>query len=209
MHRLLILACFMVLSMASVAQENRSSLINAKIKDGTVMLGGNLTGSYQKYSKASNNQKGDLITARFTTKSGYFFWPDIAIGLNAFVEYTNLNISDSIQSTQFGGRTTDLLAGPFVRYYFNSGLFTELNLNAGVHTVKGGIKSDIKSGALGIGYAYFLSDQVAIEPLLSIDYRQNQINVNNKISKDHQFGPVLSIGIQAYIWSPTRVLPTK
>ena len=96
-----------------------------------------------------------------------------------------------------------------MRYYWNSGLFAELNLNAGVHTVRGGIKTDIKSGALGIGYAYFLSEQISIEPLLSFDYRQNQVNVNNVISKDTQFGPVLSIGVQAYLWSPTRVLPTK
>ena len=169
------------------------------------MLGGNLTGSYQKYNKKTTNEKGDLITARLTTKSGYFFWPDIALGLNAALEYTSVNVD----STLYGSRTTDLLAGPFVRYYWNSGLFAELNLNAGVHTVRGGIKTDIKSGALGIGYAYFLSEQISIEPLLSFDYRQNQVNVNNVISKDTQFGPVLSIGVQAYLWSPTRVLPTK
>ena len=205
MHRLLILALFLLVSLTTFAQENRSSLISAKIKDGTVMLGGNLTGSYQKYNKKTTNEKGDLITARLTTKSGYFFWPDIAIGLNAALEYTSVNVD----STLYGSRTTDLLAGPFVRYYWNSGLFAELNLNAGVHTVRGGIKTDIKSGALGIGYAYFLSEQISIEPLLSFDYRQNQVNVNNVISKDTQFGPVLSIGVQAYLWSPTRVLPTK
>ena len=205
MHRLLILALFLLVSLTTFAQENRSSLISAKIKDGTVMLGGNLTGSYQKYNKKTTNEKGDLITARLTTKSGYFFWPDIAIGLNTALEYTSVNVD----STLYGSRTTDLLAGPFVRYYWNSGLFAELNLNAGVHTVRGGIKTDIKSGALGIGYAYFLSEQISIEPLLSFDYRQNQVNVNNVISKDTQFGPVLSIGVQAYLWSPTRVLPTK
>ena len=205
MRRLLLLASILFVSLTSFAQENRSSLINAKIKDGTVMLGGNLTGSYQKYNKQSTSQKGDLITARLTTKTGYFFWPDIAIGLNAELEYAGVNVD----STLYGSRTTDLLAGPFFRYYFNSGLFTEINLNAGVRTVRGEIKSDIKSGAIGIGYAFFLSEQIAIEPLLSFDYRQNQVTVNNKTSRDDQYGPVLSIGIQAYLWAPTRVLPTK
>lgn len=169
------------------------------------MLGGNLSGSYQKYNQKSTGKKGDLITARLTTKSGYFFWPDIAIGLNAALEYTSVNVD----STLYGPRTTDLLAGPFVRYYWNSGLFAELNLNAGIHTERGGLKSDIKSGAFGIGYAYFLSEQITIEPMLSFDYRQNQTNINNVVTKDTQFGPILSIGIQAYLWSPTRVLPTK
>ena len=118
MHRLLILALFLLVSLTTFAQENRSSLISAKIKDGTVMLGGNLTGSYQKYNKKTTNEKGDLITARLTTKSGYFFWPDIALGLNAALEYTSVNVD----STLYGSRTTDLLAGPFVRYYWNSGL---------------------------------------------------------------------------------------
>jgi len=169
------------------------------------MLGGNLTGSYQKYDQKSSGKTGDLINVRFLTKSGYFFWPDIAIGLNAGLDYTSVNVD----STLYGTRTTDLLAGPFVRYYWNSGLFAELSLNAGVHTERGGVKSDIKSGALGIGYAYFLSEQIAIEPLLSFDYRQNQVTINNNTSKDSQYGPVLSIGIQAYLWAPTRVLPTK
>ena len=205
MRRLLFLASILFVSLNSFAQENRSSLINAKIKDGTVMLGGNLTGSYQKYNKQTTNQKGDLITARLTTKSGYFFWPDIAIGLNAALEYAGVNVD----STLYGSRSTDLLAGPFFRYYWNSGLFVEINANAGVRTVRGEIKSDIKSGAIGLGYAYFLSEQIAIEPLLSFDYRQNQVTVNNKTSKDSQYGPVLSIGIQAYLWAPSRVLPTK
>lgn len=205
MHKLLLLASFLFVSVTAFAQENRSSLINAKIKDGTIMLGGNLTGSYQKYNKKTTNEKGDLITARFTTKSGYFFWPDIAIGLNAALEYTSVNVD----STLYGSRTTDLLAGPFLRYYWNSGLFVEVNANAGVRTVKGEIKSDIKSGAIGLGYAFFLSEQIAIEPLLSFDYRQNQVTINNVTSTDNQFGPVLSVGIQAYLWAPSRVLPTK
>jgi len=205
MHKLLLLASFLFVSVTAFAQENRSSLINAKIKDGTVMLGGNLTGSYQKYNKKTTNEKGDLITARFTTKSGYFFWPDIAVGLNASLEYTSVNVD----STLYGKRSTDLLAGPFIRYYWNSGLFAEVNLNAGIRSVKGDIKSDIKSGAIGLGYAFFLSEQITIEPLLSFDYRQNQVTINNVTSKDTQFGPILSIGVQAYLWAPTRVLPTK
>jgi len=205
MHKLLLLASFLFVSVTAFAQENRSSLINAKIKDGTVMLGGNLTGSYQKYNKKTTNEKGDLITARFTTKSGYFFWPDIAVGLNASLEYTSVNVD----STLYGKRSTDLLAGPFIRYYWNSGLFAEVNLNAGIRSVKGEVKSDIKSGAIGLGYAFFLSEQITIEPLLSFDYRQNQVTINNVTSKDTQFGPILSIGVQAYLWAPTRVLPTK
>ena len=176
------------------------------------MVGGNLGASYQRYSQNNLNTKtedtGDLITVRFATKSGYFFFPDIAIGLNAELNYTRINVD----STRFGNedRTqTILLAGPFIRYYLNNGIFGELNVNAGVDVTKGGNKTDIKSGAIGIGYAYFLNERIAIEPMLTFNYVQNRTDTAARNTKDSQFGPVLNVGIQAYLWSPTRVLPTK
>ena len=192
-----------------MAQQNMSSLINAKIKDGSIMVGGNLGASYQKFTRnnlhTNMKEKGDLITVRFATKTGYFFLPDFCVGLNAAVEHTSINVD----STRYGSKTTLVQAGPFVRYYLDNGIFGELNVNAGVNTVKGGDKTDIKSGAIGIGYAYFLNDRVAIEPLLSFNYVQGRTDNQDKNTKDSQFGPVLNLGIQAYLWSPTRVLPTK
>ncbi|MFC5270274.1 outer membrane beta-barrel protein [Adhaeribacter terreus] len=209
MRRLLTLAFLLTFSFAAFAQQNSSSLISAKIKDGSIMLGGNLGASYQKFSRENLNTKkketGDLIEVRFATKTGYFFLPDFAVGINAAVEHTSINID----STRFGAKNTYLLAGPFVRYYLNNGLFGELNVNAGVNTVKGGNKTDIKSAAVGIGYAYFLNDRIAIEPLLSFNYVQGRVDNPTFNTKDSQFGPVLNIGVQAYLWAPTRVLPTK
>lgn len=192
------------------AQENRSSLINAKIKDGSIMLGGNLGASYQQYSHdnrvTKRKETGDLITARLNTKSGYFFLPDLAAGLNVSLEYTNINVD----STRYGdSRTTYLLAGPFLRYYFNSGIFLEANVNAGVYAIQGGNKSDIKNAALGIGYAYFLNERIAIEPLLLFKYEMSRVDNADYNTVDQHFGPELQIGLQAYLWSPTRVLPTK
>ena len=173
------------------------------------MVGGNLGATYQKFSRDNLNtnktEKGDLITVRFATKTGYFFLPDFAVGLNVALEHTSINVD----STRFGDRTTYVLAGPFVRYYLNNGLFGELNVNAGVNAVKGGDKTDIKSAAIGVGYAYFLTEQISIEPLLSFNYVHARVDNANKNTKDTQFGPVLNVGIQAYLWAPTRVLPTK
>ena len=69
-----------------------------------------------------------------------------------------------------GKKTLYVLGGPFVRYYLSNGLFGELNVNAGVNAIKDGHKTDIRSAALGIGYAYFLTEQIAIEPLFSFNY---------------------------------------
>jgi hypothetical protein len=209
MHRLLTLALLLTFSFAAFAQQNSSSLISAKIKDGSIMLGGNLGGSYQKFShenlKTKRKETGDLIQARLATKTGYFFLPDLAVGINAAVEHTSINID----STRFGSKNTYLLAGPFVRYYLNNGIFGELNVNAGVNAVKNGNKTNIKSAAIGIGYAYFLNESIAIEPLLSFTYVDGRVDNPDYNTKDTQFGPVLNIGIQAYLWAPTRVLPTK
>jgi len=209
MRKLLSLTLFLAFSFAAFAQQNQSSLISAKIKDGSIMVGGNLGASYQKFTreniKTSRKETGDLIEVRFATKTAYFFLPDFAVGLNAAVEHTSLNID----STRFGSKNTYLLAGPFVRYYLNNGIFGELNVNAGINTVKDGNKTDIKSAAIGVGYAYFLNERIAIEPLLSFTYVQGRVDNQSTNTKDVQLGPVLNIGVQAYLWAPTRVLPTK
>jgi hypothetical protein len=128
------------------------------------------------------------------------------VGLNLAFEHTNINVD----STRYGStKTTYVLAGPFVRYYFNSGIFLEGNVNAGVLSIKGGNKSDIKNALLGIGYAYFLNDRIAIEPQLSFKYEMSRIDNADYNQVDNHFGPEFNIGIQAYLWAPTRVLPTK
>lgn len=210
MNKLLLLILLLFGFGVAQAQQNTSSLINARIKDGSIMLGGSLGGNYQKYEHNNLNtgkkETGDLITARLNTKSGYFFLPDFAVGLNLSFQHTNINVD----STRYGdSKTTYLLAGPFVRYYFNSGIFLEANVNAGVLAIQGGNKSDIKNGIFGIGYAYFLNDRIAIEPLLTFKYETSRIDNADYNIKDKQFGPELNIGIQAYLWAPTRVLPTK
>jgi hypothetical protein len=210
MHKItLFLLGFFFLLHTAKAQQNTSSLLNAKIKDGTIMIGGNLSGSYQKYKynnlKTNQQESGDLIRASFSAKSGYFFLPDFVVGLNVAVDHTSINVD----STFYGPKTTFLLAGPYVRYYFNNGIFGELNVNAGVNTVKGADKTDIKSGSVGIGYAYFLNPNIAIEPMLSFNYLSSRIDNADRDQKDSQYGPLLNIGIQAYLWAPTRVLPTK
>jgi hypothetical protein len=200
---------FFLVSFSGFSQENKSSLINAKIKDGTIMVGGTLGGSYQKYTQNNNKSglttDGDLITARLVGKGGYFFLPDFAVGVNIAIEHTSINID----STIYGSKNTFLLVGPFVRYYLDNGLFGELNASVGTNVIKGANQTDIKGGAIGIGYAYFLNPTVSIEPLLTLNYLRNRTDNLNFNTTDSQFGPVLNIGIQAYLYSPTRVLPTK
>src|SRR5688572_5274329 len=114
MHRitLFIIGTFFLVQ-AAMAQHNTSSLLNAKIKDGTIMIGGTLSGSYQKYKynnlKTRSQESGDLIKANFSAKSGYFFLPDFVVGLNVEVDHTSINVD----STFYGPKTTFLLAGPY------------------------------------------------------------------------------------------------
>ncbi|HSI90288.1 MAG TPA: hypothetical protein VK927_04185 [Adhaeribacter sp.] len=209
MNRFLLAVGFLLCTFTAFGQQNQSSLIRAKIKDGSIMVGGDMTGSYQKYNrnngKTGQKEKGDLITFRLNTKTGYFFLPDFVVGVNIALEHTSINVD----STFFGERQTYLLAGPFVRYYLDNGIFGELNVNAGLNAIKDGDKTDIKSAAVGIGYAYFFNEKVAIEPMISFHYVQNRIDNADRDFTDKQFGPVFTLGIQAYLWSPTRVLPTK
>ncbi|MCC9168305.1 hypothetical protein [Pontibacter harenae] len=59
------------------AQENTSHLINAKVKQGSILVGGNVSGSLYKYrdeiSSADETFEGTNIVALARAKGGYFF----------------------------------------------------------------------------------------------------------------------------------------
>lgn len=185
-----------------MAQENKSFMWKAKVKHGSILIGGNMDASIQKTTRELNlplgPEEGTNILANLNFKGGYFPLHDFAIGVDIGLSHDSYIVS--VEGAKQSFRQTYLLAGPFTRYYLDNGVFGELNLKGGLLSLSsGGSKTNIAQGALGVGYALFVNEKIAVEPMLSFRYTREWRGDNANTS----FGPVLGVGVQAYLWRKT------
>lgn len=86
-------------------------------------------------------------------KVGFFLIDNLAVGAQVFGEIRKRAGEHGVNS--------QLLFGPFGRYYFHN-LFLEANI--------GSYDKDVFAG-LGLGYAFFVNNNVAIEPIANARIR--------------------------------------
>lgn len=197
----LLLLVTLTVPLDAFSQENESSLIRAKIKHGSVMIGGNLNGSYLLTSNELNNA-GDKVERRvinFTMrgKNGYFVREDLVVGLDLSVLHRSSKITTLSDSPREPNRETFVLAGPFIRYYLLNGVFGELTMLAGLQNFNDvNAKYKALEGSVGIGYAYFITEKFSLEPVLSFRYFQ-KVDRNDRTYRE--LGPMLGFGLQVYL----------
>jgi hypothetical protein len=191
---------------ATLAQENRSDVRNYKIKEESFMIGGNMGYSAQFYKSTINgiNDRGRILTLEAAPKVGYFVYHDIGAGLQGNIVHNRTTSRSDTAKTTF--TDTYVLAGPFLRYYHNWGLFWELGVSVGLASIGNGIKDDIFQGNLGLGYAYFLNEKVAIEPMIFLRYTDQDGSLTN--GNIRMLGPVFNVSVQAYLFKD-RFYPIK
>lgn len=121
----------------------------------------------------------------FNPFGGYFVIDGVAVGAGITIQ------SDSFKPDGQSGKFTlsQLTVSPFGRYYHSSGFFGHLGFNFGSAKFKDDIggstfedKYSVFGFELGGGYAIFLNDNVAIEPLLT--YESNSSKDENTDVKD-------------------------
>jgi len=195
--RKILLAALCLFSYIASAQENQSYLIPAKVKQGSIMLGGTLSASAYKTTKELNlplgAEEGTNILANLRAKNGYFLQHDFALGLGISLEHESLSTNTERGVNKF--RRTLLLAGPFARYYLDNGVFGELSAEAGLLNFSTGDKSNLFQGGIGIGYAYFINERISLEPMLSFRYHKEWRDDKSNTT----LGPLIGFGVQSYI----------
>ena len=188
----------LVLPSFVIAQENESFMFKAKVKHGSILIGGTLSGFAYKTSDNLHSlnglqEEGTKIQANLQSKNGYFIMNDFAVGLNLNLFHESTKITSDPEQEPF--RETFFMAGPFVRYYLDNGVFGETGVSLGKHSFSDGFQSNLLEGTVGVGYAFFFNEKFSIEPLLSFRYFRQ--------SKDDKryttFGPMIGIGFQAYL----------
>lgn len=141
--------------------------------------------------KQDNDQKDATSNFGLDVQGGYFFMDNFAAGL--MIGFNSSKTGD-VSSSEFG-------VGPFVRYYAPFKLFGQLSYKFGSSKDDDGTSDfKVKTGdfGIGVGYAAFLNDHVAIEPMLGYDLTSMKVDASGAESvSGGQFG--INIGIAVYL----------
>lgn len=201
MKKIKLVLFLILLSAAAVAQENKSFMWKAKVKHGSVLIGGNLDAAVQKTTRELNQplgpEDGTNILANLNFKGGYFLIHDLAIGVDISLNHESYIVN--VEGAKQSFRRTYMLAGPFTRYYLDNGIFGELSLKYGLLNFSSGDKTDLAQGSFGVGYAIFVNEKIAVEPMLSLRYTREWQGDDANVS----YGPMIGVGIQAYLLRKT------
>jgi hypothetical protein len=190
---LLVLACA---SMSAFAQ----------FEQGTKLVGGNFGLEFSTSKSKYNNQtntNGKSTSFSFEPKFGYFVINNLVVGGEL-----GLTLSSWKSDGESGKETsTSLTIGPFVRYYFQPGIFVEGKYAVGTLKAKDDFFGDVEeykyalSGvSLGAGYAYFLNDNIALEPMIGFqsNARKNKTTGEAEV-KNISSGLFVRVGFQIYL----------
>jgi hypothetical protein len=177
---------------------------NAQFNQGTMLVGGDVNFySYSSKMKDGNTtvKTGTSTAFNLSPRFGYFVIDKLAVGASVSLELSKYNSKGTFGTD---GTGTGVSIGPFVRYYFDPGFFVQGSFGVGSSTftnnnVGGENETKYRTSnlGLGVGYAYFLKDNVAIEPM--IGYSSYSSKTKGSDSKDINSQLYLSVGFQIYL----------
>lgn len=125
----------------------------AQIEQGTVVVGPSTNLGFT--SMSFDGVDDNLTTFNVNLGAGYFVIENLAFGLN--FGYAKVSFGDDSESaTSFG---------LFGRYYINGKIF----LGAGYASTKSEDSDAVNSLPLEVGYAAFITDNIAVEPSFSYE----------------------------------------
>lgn len=184
------------------AAQNKRNNLNSFVKNGTFLLGGAVNGSFRSYTRDSSspNEKrddqGTVVDVKGDARVGYFLFDNLGVGVQASIHHFNYK-SENTSSTPIN---TYLLYGPFVRGYLNNGIFGEVGVGFGVDNSIPNVDTELLEGRLAFGYSYFLTDKIAIEPILSLRYLRNKYLAYDGMTTQTEIGPSFGVAIQAFLF---------
>jgi hypothetical protein len=191
---LLILACA---SMSALAQ----------FEQGKMLVGGNFGLEFSTSKSKYNNQtstNGKSTSFSLEPRFGYFVINNLVVGGE---------LGLGLSSFKYDGEddkwtSTAITIGPFVRYYFQPGIFVEGKYAIGTMKTKdddfvGDVeeyKYSLSSVSLGAGYAYFLNENIALEPMIGFQSSGQKNKTNGEPDvKTIDSGLFIRVGFQIYL----------
>ena len=177
MKKVIIAACFLILSHAGFSQ----------IYKGQWLVGGNAGFETGKFGDLDGTK---YTSVSFSPNAGYFFINNFAGGLRLSLETTKFKDDDDATST--------FLFAPFVRYYFlpaaeKVNIFADAGYGFG--SIKDGESESFNQFSIMAGPAVFLSPNTALE--FALQYRSTGGDSFGGDERQSAFG--LNIGFQVHL----------
>lgn len=175
----------------------------AQFEKGRILAGGSISfaaNTNKTKTNSATNTDGKTTTLGFNPKAGYFFIDNLAAGLGMDIS------SSSFKSEGSGNKDvqSSFSLSPFVRYYIEPGIFFQGTFGAGsgkfedqTGNVTVTTKYALTNWSLGAGYAYFIKNNVAIEPF--VGYGSTIFKEKSTEVKDISSGLFINIGLQIYL----------
>ena len=175
----------------------------AQYSQGRMLAGGSVEFSTTTSKvKGSGNSVtlGKSTSFSFAPQFGYFIIDNLAVG-------ASLDLSLSKWKDEFddddNSSSTSIEIQPTVRYYLPQNIFFQAQVGLGTAKEKEGsgnvqeFKYNTFSWAIAAGYAFFLNDNVALEPILG--YGAQSLNNKDNDVKFTDGGLFLRVGLQVYL----------
>jgi hypothetical protein len=178
----------------------------AQFEQGTLLVGGNFGLEFTTSKSKFSNQTNTISkTTRFglEPRVGYFVIDHLAVGAGVGLSLYSEKIDDSDNKYS----QTEIMLSPFVRYYFDPGFFVEGKVGLGVANSKNEFGGDVDKDkyalgqlALGAGYAIFLNDNVALEPMIGFQSMSQKVKTSGEPEVKYiDSGLFLRVGFQIYL----------
>lgn len=143
---------------------NSFSQVKKPITEGNIILSGSGTiqSSHSETTNGTSYSKTSVFSFSLSPGAGLFVIDNLAIGGNLTISYYKQGLN----------KYYTLGIGPWVRYYFNNGVFVKGETNFVLFNGMGSNSSRQRSYSIapGVGYAIFLNQKVSLEPCLSYIY---------------------------------------
>lgn len=192
----LILFCLLLASFISQAQFEKGRILAGGSGSLSIVTDKNKVGTTTVVT-------GTNVNFGLSPRVGYFIMDNLAVGAELQFGVSSFNPKGSGSSNS---SSVSALLGPFARYYLEPGIFfqggfglgTQSNhFPSGTTTVE--TKFVITTINLGVGYALFLNDHVAVEPMITYQSRGSREIDSDPVAKDVDNGLYLSVGLQVYL----------
>lgn len=178
----------------------------AQFNKGRYLVGGSLgfsaTTSKTKTNSATNTNSHST-SLYVSPDAGYFIIDNVAVGasLNLSTSSTKGDGTDNSKTT-----STNFTLTPMARYYLDQGIFFHGQVGFGSASTKykatgsnttTTTKYGVFNWAVAAGYAYFLNDYVAVEPM--VGYSSDSFKNKDADVKGIDSGIFIRVGLQIYL----------
>lgn len=182
-----------------------TTIVFAQTSQGDWQVGGDVTASFGNSKSefgGSSGPEDKVNSISVSPRVGKFIVDNLAVGLGLGLSSSKVESEDG----SFVNKSNSLMVAPYVRYYTDGGFFGHGSVGFGSAkstSESGGSEFETKFSTfnweIGPGYAYFISESVAFEGLLTYGSMTQTVKDSDPEQKDIFSGISFRIGCFVFL----------